>query len=129
MPFDALPEGPRNNSDLLEIARSHIAKGWIQHHYMKDGSVCAVAALSLATGHRYPAKPSEQDRRLAELLVRELPSHGGIVLRCCTSAHFRVRFFNDRRRTRKEDVLAMFDRAIIRQRANEWQLLTGQAGR
>jgi hypothetical protein len=115
MPFDAMPER-NNDGELLYKAKTELVRRcWVKGQYTDAGRICSVVALAFACDNRRFRRPTRLQRQLAGHLVRELPNQGGIILRWCTTAYFRVMLYNDSSSTRYDDVVRMYDRAILRQ--------------
>jgi len=120
MPFDNLggPERDPDDADLLIAARSLIGLPhlWVKNAYCREGlgtmRYCAMAALSTVCERPF-LRPGRRVRRLARLLVNEMPNQGGYLLRF-VSAPLRVRGYNDSFATSHDDVLTLFDKAINR---------------
>ena len=85
----------------------------MQGRYQDGNRLCIVGALSLVSGSRSFNTPNRVERRLARVLVAQLPPGGPVRvgLRYFT-ARQRLMWFNDSQRTGHADVLALFDRAI-----------------
>jgi hypothetical protein len=115
MPFDNPHETPLGDARLLWDARSRIStrSDWVQSRYQDGDRLCIVGALSLVSGSRSFNTPNRVERRLARVLVAQLPPGGPVRvgLRFFT-ARQRLMWFNDSQRTGHADVLALFDRAI-----------------
>jgi hypothetical protein len=117
MPFDNPHQTPFGDLELLTDARSRISSDntWIQGRFQDGVRHCLVAALSLASGSRSFNMPNRTERRLARVLAMQLPPRGpfwiGIRL---IPARQRLMSFNDDTCTSQEDVMALFDRAILR---------------
>ena len=122
MPFDA-PQRSNHDSELLAQAKNALVRrGWVQGQYSHDdGRLCAVAALAIACGNRRFGHPSRTQRRLARLLASELPHWGWYSW--WMSGYFRVKGYNDAPHTGYDDVMDMYDRAIMRQDEKAWSLL------
>ena len=72
-----------------------------------------VAALSLACGSRTFDNPNETERRLAKFLAKQMPLNRGFSKwMTLVSPRNGLMTFNDHRRTRHDDVVGLFDRAI-----------------
>ena len=80
----------------------------------KDGDRhCLVAALSVVSGSLNFNMPNPVERRLARLLVAQLPAGRRIWARLrFFTARQRLMWFNDDPRTSHADVMALFDRTI-----------------
>jgi hypothetical protein len=113
MPFDNPHQTPAGDAELLCDARSRIStrNDWVQGSYKDGNRLCIVGALSLVSGSHNT--PNRVERRLARVLVAQLPPGGPVRvgLRFFT-ARQRLMWFNDSQRTVHADVLALFDRAI-----------------
>ena len=115
MPFDNLHELPFGDLEILRTARNHIAnKGsWMKCGFQNGDRLCLVAALSVAAGSANFDNPNRIERRLARILVARLPPTAPLLTRFRVyPVRRRLMRFNDHRRTRHEDVLAVYDRAI-----------------
>lgn len=92
-------------SNLLQEARALIERGWAQEVYSRSGDngteYCIVGALQKAAdpGH-YEA--FQAAFKLLNLLTPESP---GFRVKCCS-------LWNDRSGRTKQEVLALFDRAL-----------------
>ncbi len=115
MPFDNPHRMPFGDADLLENARRRISSeaNWVQGRYQDGTRRCLVAALSLASESPSFNLPNRLERRLARRLAAHLPSQRGFWarMRLCTPRQ-RLMWFNDDPRTRHDDVMDLFDRAI-----------------
>jgi hypothetical protein len=115
MPFDNPPQAPIGDVAILMDARSRIAdpSRWLQYGFQNGDRHCLVAALSLASGSPSFDIPNETERRLAKHLAKQM-SLGRDISRWVTfvSPRHGLMMFNDRPRTRHDDVMGLFDRAI-----------------
>ena len=115
MPFDNPHETPLGDTGLLWDARSRIStrSDWVQGRYQDGNRLCIVGALSLVSGSRSFNTPNRVERRLARVLVAQLPPGGPVRVGLrFFNARQRLMWFNDSQRTGHADVLALFDRAI-----------------
>jgi hypothetical protein len=115
MPFDNPPGSPFGDLEILRTARSRIADegSWLKGALQDGDRRCMVAALSVAAGSRNFGYPNRIERRLARILAAQLPSTAPLLARIRVyPASRRLMSFNDHARTRHEDVLAVYDRAI-----------------
>jgi hypothetical protein len=115
MPFDNPHELPFGDLEILRTARSHVSnKGsWMKCGFQKGERRCLVAALSVAAGSPNFDNPNRIERRLARILVAQLPPTAPLLTRFRVyPVRRRLMRFNDHRRTRHADVLAVYDRAI-----------------
>ena len=115
MPFDNPYDPPFGDLEILMNARSRIsAEGsWLKGSFQDEDRRCLVAALSVAAGSPNFDNPNRIERRLARILVARLPPTAPLLTRFRVyPVRRRLMRFNDHRRTRHEDVLALYDRAI-----------------
>jgi len=115
MPFDNPHQTPFGDAELLWDARSRIStrNDWVQGSYKDGNRLCIVGALSLVSGSRSFNTPNRVERRIARVLVAQLPPRGPVRVGLrFFSARQRLMWFNDSPRTGHADVLALFDRAI-----------------
>ena len=115
MPFDAPYQTPFGDIELLTDARSRISnrKTWVQGSFQDGDRHCLVAALSLACGSRSFQLPNQTEKRLARLIVKQIPPDAPFMTRCrLIPARKRLMSLNDDRRTTHQDVMALFDRTI-----------------
>ena len=115
MPFDNPHELPFGDLEILRTARSHICNNgsWMKCGFQKGDRLCLVAGLSVAAGSPNFDNPNRIERRLARILVARLPPTAPLLTRFRVyPVRRRLMRFNDHRRTRHEDVLAVYDRAI-----------------
>jgi hypothetical protein len=106
---------PFGDLEILRTARNRIAnKGrWMKCGFQNGDRLCLVAALSVAAGSANFDNPNRIERRLARILVARLPPTAPLLTRFRVyPVRRRLMRFNDHRRTRHEDVLALYDRAI-----------------
>src|SRR6266487_876088 len=115
MPFDNPYHAPIGDVAILMDARDRIAdpSRWLKHGFQNGDRHCLVAALSLACGSHSFDNPNETERRLTKFLAKQMPLNRGIskwvaVVRSRSG----LMMFNDHRRTRHDDVVTLFDRAI-----------------
>ena len=115
MPFDNPHQMPFGDAELLWDARSRVSSrsDWVQGQFRDGNRLCIVGALSLVSSSRSFGLPNRLERRLARVLVAQLPPGGPVRmgLRFFT-ARQRLMWFNDDRRTSHADMMALFDRAI-----------------
>ena len=113
MPFDGNPhEPPVAPFDQvlrdLQVARTKVAAGWIQHRQQSGDRYCAYGAVISATrcdAHRTMAALRELRRAHPPLsLMRLLPAHA-------------IMLWNDHRRRTQREVVDLFDRAIAQRMA------------
>ena len=115
MPFDNTPHSPIRELEILRTARSRISNegSWLKGDFQDGDRVCLVAALSIAAGSPNFLYPNQIERRLVRLLAAQLPPTASLLTRIGVySVRRRLMSFNDHARTRHEDVLALYDRAI-----------------
>ena len=115
MPFDNPYQAPIGDVAILMDARSRIAdpSRWMQNGFQDGDRHCLVAALSLACGSPSFDNPNETERRLAKHLAKQMPlSRGFSKWVAFVSPRHGLMMFNDHRRTRHDDVMGLFDRAI-----------------
>ena len=115
MPFDNPSQAPIGDVAILMDARDRIAdpSRWMKNDLQDGDRHCLVAALSLACGSRSFDKPNETELRLAKFLAKQVPlSHGFTKWVAFVSPRHGLMMFNDHRRTRHDDVMGLFDRAI-----------------
>jgi hypothetical protein len=118
MPFDNPHQTPFGDADLLRDARSRIfgKSDWVQGRFQDGNRYCLVAALAVVSGSATFQMPNRVERRLARCLAAQLPSRVPLWARMrCFTARQRLIWFNDSWRTKHEDVIALFDRAIDHQ--------------
>jgi hypothetical protein len=115
MPFDSPNQTQFGDIDLLLDARSRLSNsnGWVKERFQDGNRLCLVAALSVAAGSPDFQAPNRAERRLAQLVVAQLPNtvHWWARSRLLP-ARRRLMRFNDSPRTKHEDVLALIGRAI-----------------
>jgi|SRR5271166_4560826 len=115
MPFDNPHQTPFGDIEILTDARNRIASQntWVKQRFRHGDQHCLVDALSLASGSRSVDQPNRTERRLAQVLAKQLsPGYRCWMRIALTPARQRLIRFNDRPRTSHEDVMALFDRAI-----------------
>ena len=114
MPFDNPPGTPFGDIELLWDARSRISNRdhWVKRRYQHGDRYCLVAALSVASGSQSYNSANRVERRLTWLLAKQLPSKSAYWAPKLFTARWRLICFNDNARTRHEDVIGLFDRAI-----------------
>ena len=115
MPFDNPHQAPFSNDEVLRDARRRISNenDWAQGRFRDGDRHCLVAALSVVSGSRNFNMPNPVERRLARLLVAQLPARKRIWARLrFFTARQRLMWFNDDPRTSHADVMALFDRTI-----------------
>ena len=112
MPFDNPHQTPFGDAELLRDARSRVSSrsDWVQGRFQDGDRLCIVGALSLVSGSTTFDTPNRVERRLARVLVAQLPTWR-VGSRFFT-ARQRLMWFNDDSRTGHADVVALFDRAI-----------------
>lgn len=101
-------------SELLADARDELSMGWEQGSLMNaaTGSVCAVGALRRATLNNIQQGSAAlfgKARQVLNLKSREMAADVGLL----DNAVVHVENFNDWRNTGKQDMLNLFDKAII----------------
>jgi hypothetical protein len=115
MPFDNPHRAPFGDLELLIDARSRISGSnrWVQGRFQDGNRRCLVAALSAVAESSKYSRPNRTEHRLSRLLAAQLPSSARFwrTVRCIP-ARQRLMWFNDRPRTKHEDVIALFDRTI-----------------
>ena len=115
MPFDNPHQTPFGDAELLSKARSRISSrsDWVQDRFKDGDRHCLVAALSVVSGSLNFNMPNPVERRLARVLVTQLPAGSRIWARLrFFTARQRLMWFNDNPRTSHADVMALFDRTI-----------------
>ena len=114
MPFDNPPGTPFGDIELLWDARSRISSRdhWVRLRFQRGDRYCLVAALSVASGSRSYNSVNRTERRLTRLLAEQLPATSAYWAPKFFTARWRLIGFNDNARTRHEDVIGLFDRAI-----------------
>jgi hypothetical protein len=115
MPFDNPSQAPIGDVAILMDARDRIAdpSRWMQNDLQDGDRHCLVAALSLACGSPTFDISNEAERRLAKQLAKHVPlSHGFTKWVAFVGPRHGLMMFNDHRRTRHDDVMGLFDRAI-----------------
>jgi hypothetical protein len=114
MPFDAPQQTPFGDIELLLHARRLISdRGhWVKRRFQDGNRRCLVAALSSVSVSQGSGLASRVERRLSRLLARQLQSRMFWSRMKILPARQRLMLFNDDPRTRHEDVVALFDRAI-----------------
>jgi hypothetical protein len=89
-------------SELLAEARDELAQGWTQRAYSTaSGNVCAVGAIERVALRHMDVQAAAAAQAEINRLTREV------------YGEMRVQYFNDRVDTQKQDVLDLFDKAII----------------
>ena len=115
MPFDNPPQAPFGDAAILMDARRRVAdpSRWLKHGFQDGDRHCLVAALSLACDSPRFDNPNETERRLAKHLAKQMPL-GRDISRwvAFVSPRHGLMAFNHHRRTRHDDVMALFDRTI-----------------
>jgi hypothetical protein len=113
MPFDNPYEVPIGDLEILIDARARISSenSWVKRCFQNGRGYCVVGALSLACGSPGFNVANQTERRLVQLLAKQLePSlPWGIRL---LPARYRLMSFNDHPRTSHNDVMILFDRTI-----------------
>lgn len=115
MPFDNPHHTPSGDAELLRDARSRVSSrsDWVQGRFQDGNRLCIVGAISLVSGSRSFNTPNRVERRLARVLVSQLPSERPVWTRFrFFTARQRLMWFNDAHRTNHADVMALFDKAI-----------------
>ena len=115
MPFDSPHNSLFGDLEILRSARSSIdGKGhWLKYGFRDGDRLCLVAALSVAAESPGFRNPNRTERRLARVLAAQLPPNAPLLARIRVyPSRRRLMSFNDSTRTRHEDVLAVYDRAI-----------------
>ena len=115
MPFDNPSQAPIGDVAILMDARSRIAdpSRWMKNGLQDGDRHCLVAALSLACGSPTFDRPNETELRLAKQLAKQVPLNRGFGRwAAIVSPRNGLMMFNDHRRTRHDDVMGLFDRAI-----------------
>jgi hypothetical protein len=115
MPFDNPHQAPFGDAELLRDARSRLSRrrNWVQGRFQDGNRLCTVGALSLVSGSHSFDTPNRVERRLARVLVSQLPSELPVWTRFrFFTARQRLMWFNDAHRTSHADVMALFDKAI-----------------
>jgi hypothetical protein len=115
MPFDNPSQAPIGDVAILMDARDRIVdpSRWLKHGFQDGDRHCLVAALSVACDSRSFHDPNETERRLAKFLAKQMPLNRGFAKwAALVSARNGLMMFNDHRRTRHDDVVGLFDRAI-----------------
>lgn len=127
MPFDHPTPAPIGDLDILLDTRDRIEsrERWIQKLFEDGDRHCLVAALSLACRSPSFYAPNKLERRLARMLARQLPPEAPWWTRFeLVPARRRLMSFNDDRRTRHENVIALIDRTIQHLMAGVPQLVS-----
>jgi hypothetical protein len=106
------------HDDVLELlleGRGKIARphGWCKGDYRKGGAVCALGAIYSPGSDDDEYARSSTEIAAACLLADALPWISSLLGRGRAPS---VMELNDARRTRKRDVLALYDAAIARRR-------------
>jgi hypothetical protein len=96
---------------LLMSARERVRTHWTKNNYQDHDRYCMVGALAVACGNRRFRLPTWRERRLARLVAKELPFR---IFLCWLTGRARLIVFNDSKKTKRHDVLGLFDRAIER---------------
>ena len=115
MPFDHPNPAPIGDLEILLETRDRIERRerWLQRLFEDGERHCLVASLSLACGSPSFYAPNKVERRLARMLARQIPPEASWWTRFeLVSARRRLMSFNDDRRTRHENVIALVDRTI-----------------
>ena len=115
MPFDNPYQTPFGDVEILIDARNRISDqdAWVQGRFQDRGRHCLVAALSLACGSRSVSLPNRTEKRLARVLAKQLRPGSRLWHKVpLIPARQHLMWFNDDSRTRHDDVMALFDRAI-----------------
>src|ERR1700694_1300339 len=112
MPFGIPHQTPLGDARLLWDARSRVStrSDWVQGRFQDGNRLCIVGALSLVSGSPSFNTPNRVERRLARVLVAQLPPGRRVWARLrFFTARQRLMWFNDNRRTSHADVMALFD--------------------
>ena len=115
MPFDNPSQAPIGDVAILMDARDRIAdpSRWMKNDLQDGDRHCLIAALSLACGSCSFDDPNETELRLAKFLAKQMPLNRGFSKwMTLVSPRNGLMTFNDHRRTRHDDVMGLFDRAI-----------------
>lgn len=117
MPFDNPNNDPFGDVQILIDARSRVGHPdrWLKGNFKDGDRHCLVAAVALACGNCAFRNPGKLERKLCRILACQLSFEDrwwGLLL--CIASRQRLIAFNDGPRTRHEDVMALFDRAIER---------------
>lgn len=110
-------------SEVLTDARALVEDGWIQGRLQNLSGVCMVGALTLAT-RAYRHKSLEKGRLAAEgavlaKIVEMFPDEQlsqrscGEGLPYSDGVPYKIASFNDKPHRTKEEVLSVFDKAIL----------------
>lgn len=116
MPFDHPNPAPIGDLDILLNTRDRIERQerWLQKLFEEGDRHCLVAALSLACRSPSFYAPNRLERRLARMLARQIPPEAPWWARFgLVSARRRLMSYNDDRRTRHENVIALIDRTVL----------------
>jgi hypothetical protein len=121
MPFDAFAYRPDHpDIEALRTARGMVALAWTKHAYHvshkgMDG-YCAVAAIATACGATNYGRGflSPMAKRLVRELASDLPQTGSKAMWRLKNSRGRIIMFNDHRKITKRNVVAAFDRTIMR---------------
>lgn len=113
MPFDNPYQAPIGDLEILVDARARISgkNSWVKRCFQNGNAYCLVGALSFACGSPGFNVTNKAERRLTQLLAKQLASNLPWGMRLLP-ARYRLMSFNDHPRTSHEDVLALFDRTI-----------------
>jgi hypothetical protein len=121
MPFDAFAYRPDHpDIETMRAARDMVAFAWTKgaYHVLHKGidGYCAVAAIATAAGAANYGRGflSPTAKRLVRELASDLPPTGSKAMWRLKNARGRVILFNDHRKTMKSNVVAAFDRTIMR---------------
>jgi hypothetical protein len=115
MPFDNPHQVPIGDLEILTDARARIGSenSWVQGRFKDGDRHCLVAALSLACASRSFNNPNKTERRLVQLLVKQLPPDTPFWARIrFVPARQRLMAFNEDSGTSHGNVVALLDRAI-----------------
>jgi len=115
MPFDNPYQIPVGDFAILVEARSRISdhKLWMKGTFADGERHCLLGALSLACASRSFSFPNRDERRLARMLALQLPLKAPLLSKLwLLPARRRLMLYNDDPRTRHDDVLSLFERAI-----------------
>ncbi|QFP95113.1 hypothetical protein SEA_MINECRAFTSTEVE_49 [Gordonia phage MinecraftSteve] len=113
-----------NVKETLTAAKELLkTEGWTKGDLIaKDGCLCALGAVGLAAGREEEVRNEDYDifdedpaaKAAVEALINQIPSEvfSTLWIDYDNPDYSAIHEFNDYRKTRKEDVLALFDKAI-----------------
>jgi hypothetical protein len=115
MPFDNPYQAPIGDLEILVDARARISgrNSWVKRCFQNESGYCLVGALSLACGSPGFNVTNRTERRLTQLLAKQLEPNLPWGMRLLP-ARYRLMSFNDHPRTSHDDVIGLFDRTITR---------------